>query len=203
MKKTATLLYASKTGFTRKAAEISVEILEEAGYACTLLDAAEAPLFEKSDLFIVGGPIIMGKMPREIFKTLETNRAVLEKKGVALFLTCLRLTNAPDRETLPFEVFSSPVFTEEAKPLKKMSLLEKSHEIGYYFNAAGKTLSWLTINSGAVFKGGLNYSRLNLLQRIFMRFMSLLQKNQKEGDFIDEALLREWIVKVTREGEGA
>ncbi len=193
MKKTALLLYVSHTGFTRRAAEISAKIIEEAGYACNLLNAAESPVLKEYDLVIIGGPVIMGKMPREIYKTLKANRTVLEKKGAVLFFTCLRLTDTLDRDALPFNVFHSPEFTEEAKPLKRMSSLEKSHEIGYYFNAVRKALPWLRINSGAVFKGGLDYSRLNLLQGIFMRFMSLLQKDQKEGDFIDETILREWI----------
>ncbi len=192
MKKKCAIVYATGTGFTGTAAKIIGESLAGEGHECTIIEADENIIFESFDFYILGSPVILGKMPKKIKKWIHRNREYLEQTTVYFFWTCLRLTEAIDGEKLPFEVFTDDSFTEAPALLAQMGPMEKSHEIRHYFNPVRKEFPWLKIENGAVFKGGLEYGKLSLPGKIFMRFMSLLQKDQKEGNFVNHRAISSW-----------
>ena len=79
------IVYTSKTGTTKKCAEILKEKLENS----TLINLEEKnPNLEKYSTIIIGTPIRMGKIDSKIKKFIKNNEKILLTKKVGYFVCC-------------------------------------------------------------------------------------------------------------------
>lgn len=125
------IIYATKHGSTEKA----VKLLQSkiTGDIRTLNVAKEtAPDLSLYDTVILGGPIYVGKMPKELSTYIQKNSEVLKTKKLALFL-CAGEQDSARREALlvssfPKELYNHAVIREvlggELK-LKKVDLFTR------------------------------------------------------------------------------
>jgi menaquinone-dependent protoporphyrinogen IX oxidase len=137
----------------------------------------------------------MGRVRPDLIVFMRRHREKLKELPVAMFLTCLRLTVDTDGQDPGFPVYIDAALQEGIKPLKEMSLMEKSHTLMHYCEPVMKQLSGVRPEAFAVFKGALDYGRLDIISGVFMRFMSLLHHSVREGDFVNHTVVSAWVKK--------
>ncbi|MFW5686352.1 MAG: flavodoxin domain-containing protein [Spirochaetota bacterium] len=89
---TLAILYASKYGATREAAEQIAGACIAAGLSQTdvqTLDIARSPDLPEADVVLIGAPVYGGSIPRSVSRFVEANLDTLLERRVGLFLSCL------------------------------------------------------------------------------------------------------------------
>jgi menaquinone-dependent protoporphyrinogen IX oxidase len=89
-------------------------------------------------------------------------------------------------------IFKDPVLESTPKALKDMSIWEKSHAISYYLTNIKKVAPEFSPSALAFFKGNLDFSKLSFFHRMVMKFITLINKEVKEGDYLSEEALQNW-----------
>ena len=83
------VLYGTRWGGTEKVAQTIAKALKEEGNSVDVFDAKKSPqTIESYDLVIVGSGLRADKWTKESLDFLEKNKAVLQTKKTALFVSC-------------------------------------------------------------------------------------------------------------------
>jgi menaquinone-dependent protoporphyrinogen IX oxidase len=120
------------------------------------------------DAVVVGGPMTVG-WHREARKFLRDNQSTLRRVPVALFLTALSLTVAPESGLDSVPVFVDPSLAKPARHAAKLSFHEGFTTVRSYLDPVLKQAPSIVPVSVAFFAGKLDYGKLNLLKRLFVR----------------------------------
>lgn len=83
------IVYATKTGCTEKCAAILAEKLSGEVDLCNL-KAAGVPDLTQYEQVIIGGPIRMGRIKKEVSEFCTKNLNLLKQKKIGLFICCMR-----------------------------------------------------------------------------------------------------------------
>jgi menaquinone-dependent protoporphyrinogen oxidase len=86
------IIYATKYGFTQKCVENLKEKIKGPVDVVNIKEPVEIKLSEYNQV-IIGGPIYIGKMQKEIKEFCDTHVETLRNKRVGLFITCGFLDN--------------------------------------------------------------------------------------------------------------
>ncbi len=93
------LVYSSKYGFTE---DIIKRMMSEIQGECALVDLRQPSDMEKSvedaDMIVVGGPIYIGGLLKEVKQFLMNYQAVLLQKRLGLFITGMHEQNEIEKE---------------------------------------------------------------------------------------------------------
>jgi menaquinone-dependent protoporphyrinogen oxidase len=110
------IVYASKHGFTEKAAEILAGGIEGEVELMNVKKEKSKNL-EPYDTVIIGGSIHVGKMNQLVSEYAEKNCDELEKKHIGFFISCMD------------EIEKAKIYMQEAFPEE---LLQKAFAKGYF-----------------------------------------------------------------------
>lgn len=86
------ILYATKYGSTREAAEELTRLVRERGLSeaqIGLLDLGRSPALPEAETIVIGAPIYAGTIPKSVSRFLDANLEALLERRVGLYLSCL------------------------------------------------------------------------------------------------------------------
>lgn len=100
------IVYTTKHGCTEKAVKL-IQLKAEKEIKAINLALEKVPDLNHYDTIILGGPIYVGKLPKELTTFIQQNLDILKSKRLALFLCA----GEQDPETI--EMLFSSAFSEE------------------------------------------------------------------------------------------
>lgn len=124
------IIYSTKHGGTEKCAHLLAEKLAGKVDLHNLKDQQDLNLAQY-DQVIIGGPIYMGKVKKEITNFCDQNISLLKTKTLGLFICCLQTGQTAEDElhgAFPTELFDQAVakeFLGGELRLKEMNFLER------------------------------------------------------------------------------
>ena len=123
------IVYGTKHGCTEKCARLLAKRLKGKVDLCNLKESA--PDLSKYERVIIGSPVYMGSIRREVKEFTARNLKELQKKKIGLFICCMRggdLALSQLSAAFPPELFGAAVAKDcfgGEFVFKKMNLLER------------------------------------------------------------------------------
>ena len=179
--------YATNAGSTAEIAEAVAEGLAGNGMNVEVktLDAVTTPA--SYDAIVVGGPMIFG-WHRKARAFLTQHQALLRRVPVAYFMVALSLVNDAEEAGVGTHIYQDPDLATTPENPTALSFRERFTSATHYLQPALQCAPEASPVSIAFFNGKLDYNRLNLFERWFVR----LAFNAPEGDFRNWPIIQEW-----------
>jgi menaquinone-dependent protoporphyrinogen oxidase len=179
--------YATNAGSTAEIAEAVAKELRGRGTDVEVktLEAVTAP--DAYDAIVVGGPMVFG-WHRKARAFLTQHQALLSRVPVAYFMVALSLTDDAGDAYPGIPLYRDPALAKSPEDPNALSFKERFTSTNHYLEPALQCAPGASPVSVAFFNGRLDYDRLNLVQRWFVR----LAFNTPEGDFRNWAFIHEW-----------
>ncbi len=179
--------YATMAGSTVDVAQAIAEEIARPDVQVDLLPLSEVKNLAAYDGVVLGGPMIMG-WHRAALRFLRTNRRVLQRIPLAVFVTCMSLT-----QTGETSVAGVPVYVDESlpKPPERaghLSFRERYAQLTKYVRPILRACGPVKPVSIGVFGGRMDYGRLKWWAVIFA--MQIIQA--PAGDRRNWTAIRSW-----------
>lgn len=146
----------------------------------------------KYDAIIIGSPNKYGKPAHDIIRFIKDNEAELSKIPITFFFSCMDCYMQEESPKGGIGIYCDSHFGKLSDTTQKLSSWEKSHAVSTYLDNLKKISSNLKIQSLAFFKGRLDFSRLKFFDALVMRFICLINKNIRQGDYLIKKDIEEW-----------
>jgi menaquinone-dependent protoporphyrinogen oxidase len=189
--------YGTKTGSTMGVAQAIGEILQERGAQVTIVPISQVHELGRFDVVLVGGPIINGKCLAEVRKFIKAHQAVLSRKTVAYFITCMRLSQVVDGLPLDQSIVLDSAFGPP-KPKREMTFPERSHPVTMYLKAIEGMAPDVSPISIGFFRGALDYGQIGFFMRLLFKFMERVD-GLGPGDYRNWDEIKAWAAQVHTE----
>ncbi len=182
------ITYFSESGSTEEIAKIIGQSLE--GENVEIL-----PVSEVKDLaykaVIIGTPNWYGKPTPQVGKFIKKYENQLAELPVAFFFSCMDCyqTKAQPENV---QIFCDRHFAEQMITTPKVSSWEKSHATTTYLTNLKEFSNKLNLKSIAFFKGRLEFKKISFGNALVMRFICLINKKIKQGDYLQKQDVTEW-----------
>jgi menaquinone-dependent protoporphyrinogen oxidase len=172
--------YATNSGTTPDVAKAIGEELQKSGNQVDVLSLEQVTDLSAYHAVVLGAPMIMG-WHRGALAFLKANRRVLAGKAVALFITCVSLT-----ETGESSVDGVPVFVDEKLPFApqdpaRLSFKERYSTVTNYVRPILRAAPAVKPVSVGVFGGRLDIFRLGLLHKLFVMLVIQAKPGEKRN----------------------
>jgi menaquinone-dependent protoporphyrinogen IX oxidase len=179
--------YATNAGSTSEIAEAVAEGLDARGADVHVkaIDAVSAP--DPYDAVVVGAPMIFG-WHREARAFLKRHRGSLQHVPVACFMVALSLTEDTRDPYSGIDITLDPSLAKPPAHPHSLSFQERFTSVTNYVRPVLQSAPAVAPVSIGFFNGKLDYGRLRLLERWFVR----LAFNAREGDFRNWDCIRGW-----------
>ena len=179
--------YATHAGSTAEIAEAVGAGLSQRGADVEVkaIDAVTAP--DTYDAVVVGAPMIFG-WHREARAFLKRHQQTLEHVPVAYFMVALSLTEDAEDPYPEMDITLDPDLAKPPAHPGRLTFQERFTSVTNYVQPALQSAPDVTPVSIAFFNGKLDYGRLNVFERWFVRLVF----NAQEGDFRNWQLIRGW-----------
>jgi menaquinone-dependent protoporphyrinogen oxidase len=186
------IAYATKSGSTAEVAECIGKELNQDGAQVEVHPIKDVDDIGAYDAVIVGGPMIMG-WHREAVQFMQKNQSALSRVPVACFLTALSLTETEAGfDSIP--VYQDPSLAKPPKNAGKLSFKEGYATVASYLRPVLDKAPQVKPVSAAFFAGKLDYSRLDLLSRLFVQVII----GARPGDYRNWDIIRAWAASLRR-----
>jgi menaquinone-dependent protoporphyrinogen oxidase len=185
------IAYTTNAGSTGEVAEVIGETLAQDGTQVDVRQIKDVNDVSAYDAVLVGGPMILG-WHKEAVQFVEAHQRDLGQKPVAYFLTALSLTTSPETDWDAVPVYLDPSLAKPPKNGHKLSRMEKFTTVATYLEPALTKAPQVKPVSAGFFAGKLDYGRLNIFQKLFVRIII----RGEEGDFRDWNAIRAWADEV-------
>jgi menaquinone-dependent protoporphyrinogen oxidase len=192
MERSILVTYATKSGSTAEVAEVVGKALRESGAKVDVLPARDVTAVGSYDAVIVGSPVLNGNPHREAVRFLQRHQENLSTTPVAYFLTCLELTKTAQEKYLDIPVYADPLLGRPPAAEGRLSFFEKTHLASAFLAGLLKNAPEVKPVSVGIFRGKLDYSKLDWLSRLGMRLFRLIYNRAPEGDFRNWQAIRSW-----------
>lgn len=189
---TSLIVYSGKFGTTQAAARALAEKMTQNKMQVRCEPVSSEPSLAGVELLIIGTPIYYGKWPKELMQFVQSHAGEMKKIKVLMFVTCLRLTQAMDRDFRFLDIYVDEGLQETPKPFSKMGMMEKGHCLSTYLDPVNSLLQEAEIVCLGFFKGNLDLSRLDWKSRLVMRLMCCLMNTVNAGDYLCRDTLCQW-----------
>jgi menaquinone-dependent protoporphyrinogen oxidase len=178
--------YVTNSGSTAEVARAVMEELQKSGAEVELLPVSEVGELDSWSAVVLGAPMILG-WHRSALRFLRKNKAALAKKPLAIFVTCMSLT-----ETGETNVQGIPIVVDENLPkpplnASRLNIKERYSLVSNYLRPILNACQVRPVSVG-VFGGQLNYSHLQWWAMIFV----VLILQAKSGDKRNWNTIRSW-----------
>jgi menaquinone-dependent protoporphyrinogen oxidase len=181
------IVYATASGSTIKVAEAIRDELNQNGTSVDLRPVAEVTSLDGYDAVVVGAPMILG-WHKEAVKFVEQHQQALGQVPVAYFFTSLHLTKPPEDNVNGIPIYCDPALAKAPNNPDKLSFPEKQGSPASCLSAALTKAPQVKPVSVGFFGGKLDYSRLSLLPKLFVKIII----RGEEGDYRNWEAIRAW-----------
>ncbi|MBN1679452.1 MAG: hypothetical protein JW966_04120 [Anaerolineae bacterium] len=185
------LTYATMSGSTAEVADAIARKIQESGAEVTVRPMTDVTDFSGYDAVILGGPMVVG-WHRGAMKFVARHAAALSKVPVACFITSIELTNTGEDAIGGVPLTIDPNLGGPPKNPGKLSFKEKQTCLDAYVSPILKKASGVKPVSIGLFGGKLDYSVLNPLAWLFVRFII----RGKAGDYRNWDAINAWAASV-------
>lgn len=187
MKTNVLITYTTNAGSTREVAETVAS-----GLGTNSLVTEVRPIEGIRDLspygaVVVGGPMILG-WHRGAVNFLKKHQKALSQVPVAYFFTAMSLTRTWDTHLDGVPIYLDPGLGKCPQKSKRSSFRERYATVEHYLGPVLKQTPQIRPVSAAFFAGKVDYSRLKLLQSLFVKLIVGAQP----GDRRNWDSIREW-----------
>ncbi len=183
------IAYYSESGSTKEMAETMAQNIN--GKNIDVLPVSEVKHLNY-DAVILGTPNWYGKPTPKVVRFIKKYENELAQLPLAFFFSCMDCYKTEQAENLNIQIYCDSHFKNQVKPSNQLTSWEKSHAVNTYFNNLNKISNRLNIQSVAFFKGRLNFKKLSFFNALVMRFICLINKKIKQGDYFKRQDLIEW-----------
>jgi len=188
------LRIAPRSGSTGEVAEAIGKALREGGGTVDISPAKDVIELSPYGAVIVGSPILYGKWHSQSLKFLKRHQEALSRIPVAYFITCMELLS--EKKARDMAVYLDPSLGRPPQVVGKLSLFEKSHLISAFIDPVLKKVPQVKPFNVGFFRGKLNYSKLDFISLLLMKFIWLVYKRAPEGDFRNWEAIRSWVMSL-------
>lgn len=181
------IAYTTNAGSTREVAEAVASGLGTDGVVTEIQHIEEVQNVSPYDAVVIGGPMILG-WHRGTVKFLKIHQKALSQIPVAYFFTAMSLTRTWDTHLDGVPIYLDPGLGKCPQKSERSSFRERYATVENYLGPVLKQTPNIRPVSAACFAGKLDYSRLNLPQKLFARYIVGAQP----GDRRNWAAIGEW-----------
>jgi len=181
------IAYATNSGSTESVARAIGDELARRELAVAVRRIEEVESVAGYAAVIVGGPMIMG-WHRGAVKFLKQHQAALSQVPVALFFTCMSLTQTGDTRVQDVPVFVDSALPQAPKHPGRLSFKERYATLPRYLGPVLRAVPAVTPVNAAFFGGRLDLFRLKLPQMLFV----MLIIGAQPGDRRNWEAVRAW-----------
>jgi menaquinone-dependent protoporphyrinogen oxidase len=172
--------YATNAGSTADVARTVGEELQKTGAQVDVLPLEQVTDLSSYQSVVLGAPVIMGWHPGAT-AFLKKNQPALSKVPVALFLTCVNLTQTDETS-----VDGVPVFVDEKLPTApqnagRLSPKERHTTVNNYVQPILKAAPAVKPVSVGVFGGRLDIDSLSIFQKLFVIVIIQAKSGEKRN----------------------
>ena len=179
--------YATNAGSTAEVADAIREELASGGAAVELRQVRDVESVEAYSAVVVGGPMIAG-WHRDAIRFLKRNQSALSHVPVAVFITCVNLTQTGDSQVDGVPVYVDRELPKAPRNPRRLSLREDYATVRNYLHPVLRQAPMVKPVSVAFFGGKLELFRLKFFQMVF----AMLVAGGKVGDFRHWEEIRGW-----------
>jgi menaquinone-dependent protoporphyrinogen oxidase len=179
--------YTTNAGSTSEVAEAIAGQLRKEGATVEMRRLEEIDDLGAYQAVVVGGPMIVG-WHRGAVRFLKKHQSALSRMPVAYFFTAMSLTRTGDTHLNGVPVHIDPNLPKEPKNATRLSLKERYATVERYLGPALRAAPQVSPVSVGFFGGKLDYSRLKLLQMLFVMLIIQIQP----GDRRNWPAIQEW-----------
>ena len=179
--------YATNAGSTAEVADAIREELASGGAAVELRQVRDVESVEAYSAAVVGGPMIAG-WHRDAIRFLKRNQSALSHVPVAVFITCVNLTQTGDSQVDGVPVYVDRELPKAPRNPGRLSLREDYATVRNYLHPVLRQAPMVKPVSVAFFGGKLELFRLKFFQMVF----AMLVAGGKVGDFRHWEEIRGW-----------
>ncbi len=183
------ITYFSESGSTKEMAEIIARNIASA--TIDVLQVQEVRHLNY-DAVIIGTPNWYGKPAPTVIKFIKKYENDLAKHSIAFFFSCMDCYQTKHSKQADTLVYCDSHFKHQVIKDKKLSSWEKSHAVGTYLSNLQKVSDKLNIQSIAFFKGRLDFKRISFFNALVMRFICLINKKIKPGNYYKKQDIIKW-----------
>ena len=151
--------YATMAGSTADVAQAVAEGLASDGVQVDVLLLSEVTNLAAYDGVVLGAPMIMG-WHRGALRFLRNNRGVFQRIPLAVFITCMSLTQSGETSVDGVPVYVDEVLPKPPESVGRLSFRERYARLANYVRPILKASGSVKPTSIAVFGGRLDYGRL-------------------------------------------
>ena len=178
--------YASNSGSTAEVAKAIMEEIRKSGAQAELVPIDEVRGLDSYSAVVLGAPMIMG-WHRKAIQFLHKNRKVLSKIPLALFVTCMSLTETGETSLRGVPVFVDPNLPKAPQNAGRLSFKESYARVSNYLGPILRAGPVKPVSVG-VFGGQLNFSKMQWWAMIFV----VLILQAPAGDRRNWEAIRRW-----------
>lgn len=179
--------YATNAGSTAEVARVVGEEIERRGKAVEVRRIEEVGDLSGYDAVVVGAPMILG-WHRQAVRFVQRHADALSRVPTAYFITALSLTQTGDSDINGTPIFVDPKTAKAPRNPERLSLFENYAAPRNYLAPVLRGAPQVRPVSAAFFGGKLDFSRLNLLHKLFV----LVIIRAKPGDYRNWDAIRGW-----------
>jgi menaquinone-dependent protoporphyrinogen oxidase len=184
--------YATNAGSTAEVAQVVGEELSKDGIHVEVKALEAVTALTSYDAVVVGGPMILG-WHREARAFLKEYQEALQRVPVAYFMVALSLTEYAGEEYSGTRIYQDARLAKTPGDPDGLVFKERITSVPNYAQPALESAPEVTPVSIGFFGGALDYARLNLFQRLFVR----LAIGAEEGDFRNWHAIHEWATELS------
>ena len=186
------MAYDTTSGTTAEIAEILCEEFLKRGLKAEANHVDEVDGLSSYDAVIVGSPIRTAQCTSKIKRFLKRNADVLAGLPTACYFSCLSVITLAGKPLLNIPIYADPSFDMRPRQRKEMNFFEYLHTSYCYVTQFSKLTPNVEPVSIAFFKGRLDFSRINLMQRMLMTVALRLSDEIQKGEFLSPRAARTW-----------
>jgi len=181
------IAYTTSSGSTREVAEAVAGELTKDDTTVEVCRLEEVEDISPYKAVVVGGPMILGWHRRAV-KFLKQHQQALSQVPVAYFFTAMSLTRTGDTHLNGVPIQIDPSLPKDAKNPTRLSFRERYATVEGYLGPVLQSAPLVKPVSVGFFGGKLDYSRLKLLQMLFV----MLIVQAQPGDRRNWSAIRAW-----------
>jgi menaquinone-dependent protoporphyrinogen oxidase len=179
--------YATNAGSTAEVARAVGDGLDKDGTRVEVRPIEEVTTLDSYDAIVVGAPMIFG-WHREARAFLKRHQEELRGVPVAYFMVALSLTDYDDDVYAGTRIYQDASLAKPPRNPDRLSFRERFTSVANYVQPALESAPQVTPVSVGFFNGTMDYGRLNLFERLFVK----VAFGAEEGDFRNWDAIQAW-----------